>query len=122
MSEDQLLATNYFKFLEANSFIKCDREYFYGDLLQSTPPGMEESMLILLQMFKVSFPAGLKLEVPKTHEPFTQKQRDARTNLIARVLSLFPMQSSSQLQIDTKNPDFSLALFSAYAQVLKSQL
>lgn len=32
-SSDQLLATNYFQFLESNAFLKCDKDYLYGDLL-----------------------------------------------------------------------------------------
>jgi hypothetical protein len=47
-SGDQLLATNYFQFLEANGFLKCDKDFLYGDLLQSTPPSFEEPILILL--------------------------------------------------------------------------
>jgi hypothetical protein len=61
------LATNYFQFLEANQFLSCDKDYFYGDLLQSTSPAFEESILILLAMFKILFPAGNQMPVPNTH-------------------------------------------------------
>lgn len=38
VSADQLLAINYFKFLEANGFLGQDHDYLYGELLESTQP------------------------------------------------------------------------------------
>ncbi len=69
-SAEQLLATNYFNFLEANGFLKSDTDFLYGDLLQSTPPAFEEPVLILLTMFRTPFPAGNTIHVPQSHQRF----------------------------------------------------
>lgn len=48
VSCEQLLATNYFRFLEAQGYMRHDRDFLFGDLIGMTPQGLEEPMLILL--------------------------------------------------------------------------
>lgn len=120
LSADQLLATNYFRFLEANGFLKCDKEYFYGDLLQSTPSDIEEPMLILLQMLKIFFPGGHSLQVPQSHLQFLsgRQHSNAQATLLTRVLCLFPLQmgkGAESATVDPQHIDYDLAAFCSYA-------
>ena len=55
----------YFQYLESNQFIgfqegqvKTYQSYLYGQALENSSSDFEESILILLEMLRVFFPAG----------------------------------------------------------------
>lgn len=63
-SEQELLALCYFQYLEANQFIGFDNDkkefinYLYGQALENGSSGLDETILVLLEMLSVFFPAG----------------------------------------------------------------
>ena len=55
----------YFQYLESNKFIgfldekgKTYQSYLYGQALENSSSDFEESILILIEMLRVFFPAG----------------------------------------------------------------
>ena len=62
-SVDELLAMCYFKYLESSEFIGLKTNYLYGDLLEQNSD-FEESILLLLEMLRIYFPAGQPIDVP----------------------------------------------------------
>ena len=62
-SVDELLAMCYFKYLESSEFIGLKTNYLYGDLLEQNSD-FEESILLMLEMLRIYFPAGQPIDVP----------------------------------------------------------
>lgn len=60
----------YFQYLEERGFLSFDKEYLYGQLLQSVPQVFEEPILIYLEMLKIFFPAGLQLSTTDSHSEY----------------------------------------------------
>ena len=61
---NQLLAMCYFQYLESNQFQSAEKNYFYGELLELTGTNYEESVLVLLEMLRILFPAGNSILIP----------------------------------------------------------
>ena len=99
-STNELLAMCYFQYLESNQFIKFEgnkkyNSYLFANALESGTSDFEESILILLEMLRIYFPAGNPIDPAISHVPF----RDAHSpkvhsdqesiTLLTRVFSLF---------------------------------
>ena len=78
-------------------------------------------MLILLQMLRVKFPGGHPMQVPPCHQPFLSDKKPEETQLLARVLSLFPY-ANDKVRVDPKYSDYDLSAFASYAALLKQHL
>lgn len=60
----------YFQYLESNKYQTAEENYHYGELLESTGTDFEESVLVLLEMLRIAFPAGHPIVVPTSHSQF----------------------------------------------------
>jgi hypothetical protein len=105
--------------LESNQFLSFEKNYFYGDLLEQTGSDFEESVLVLLEMLRIFFPAGNPIEVPSSHACFLGKPLDQPISLLKRVFSLFPVKVGNPKLL---TEDFEMCLFNSYAQILKQQM
>jgi hypothetical protein len=71
-SEKEILAMCYFNFLEERGFLGQDSEYLFGNLLKLAVD-YDQSVLVLLEMLKIFYPAGLPLTASKSHEEYAAK-------------------------------------------------
>ena len=109
----------YFQFLESNQYLIHEKNYLFGDLLEQTGSEFEESVLVLLEMLRIMFPAASDIVVPPSHEAFHTSKTDQSLRLLKRVFSLFPVKRGTPKM---KATDFEMCLFNNYAQMLKRQL
>ena len=58
-TENEILAMCYFNYLEERGFLGQTSQYLFGDLLKSVSLEYDEPVLILLEMLKTFYPAGL---------------------------------------------------------------
>jgi hypothetical protein len=54
----------YFQYLEERGYLEKDKQFLYGQLLQSVSCGVEEPVLLYLEMLRVLFPGGASLGAP----------------------------------------------------------
>ena len=129
----------YFQYLETNKFIQLEpetyREYLFGGALGSGSD-FEESILVLLEMLRIYYPAGNPIEHAISHSEFSSKYRiqpnateeDQKSIcLLSRLFSLLPLQVDAQTKksqgpLQVESLDFDLALFASYSQMLKDTM
>ena len=68
-SEKEILAMCYFNFLEERGFLGQHSEYIFGNLLKLSVD-YDQSELVLLDMLKIFYPAGLPLYATHSHTEF----------------------------------------------------
>lgn len=112
------------------------KEYLFGGALGSGSD-FEESILVLLEMLRIYYPAGNPMEHAISHAHFSSKYRiqanvteeDSKSIcLLSRLFSLLPLQIDIQTNKKLSGPlqveslDFDLALFASYSQMLKDTM
>ena len=87
-------------------------------------------MLILLEMFRVFFPAADRIDAAASHESFNnefkrqanQEEDEGSVTLLSRIFSLLNFNFGDEvapLLLKNDHLDFDLALFSTYASSFK---
>ena len=125
----------YFQYLEQNQFIqfvgnKQYKSYIFAQALETGASDFEESLLILLEMLRIYFPAGEPIDATSSHAPFKEKHSpkvpDAdrqSITLLSRVFSLFHVKNQGKTQtLNLHHLDADLALFTTYAQTLRHSM
>ena len=72
----------YFQYLESNQFISFEgngnkqyKSYLFANALESGSADFEESVLILLEMLRIYFPAGDAIDTISSHSSFKEQYR-----------------------------------------------
>ena len=125
----------YFQYLESNQFISFEgnkqyKSYLFANALENGASDFEESILILLEMLRIYFPAGNPIDAASSHGQFKDQysravpDADATSiTLLTRVFSLFSVSNeNASFVLQEHHLDFDLALFTTYAQTLKQTM
>jgi len=154
-SPHELLALSYFRYLEQREFISREKDFFYLDLLKKASAQLkqcseltqnknqfEESAILYLELLRVQFPLGERIDYGETHKKFAEyfaikskgEPADEKTQksilLISRVFSLMNVtppkrwsSKKSRLRVKQKAAiDYDVAVFNTYLNQIRSSL
>ena len=108
------------------------KSYVFAQALETGASDFEESILILLEMLRIYFPAGEAIDAVSSHMPFKEKHSPSMPenkgekesiNLLSRVFSLFQVKNDGKsVPLEGHHLDADLALFTTYAQTLRQSM
>jgi len=89
-------------YLEANSYLKSDKKYLFGELVKSTNKiAFQEQVFLFLEMLKVFFPGGDSLIAPdclskieKTQTIALGDPHEVEIRLLSRVFSMISLEQA----------------------------